>query len=205
MAASPVEFGHYEDLAWAGELVDTYRAEDLPLRFVDVGIARPDDLVDRGDRGRAIRHRGDRLCAADPEDAVGSGEVASRNHRGMRRGRQARDHILAAGHLGRNDCHDRCRKQRIAPARHVAADPLDRYHPMAEMDAGQRLDVERQDRCQLCLRKRRDPVNRELRIRARLSIEARHRRCTFRGRDLDGLDLDAVEALRIIDQGRVTP
>jgi hypothetical protein len=82
--------GDDENLARPGELVDADGAEHLSLGLVDIGVAGPDDLVHRRDALRAIGHRRDRLRPADAEDAVGAGEVAAGDHRGMRvGGRQA--------------------------------------------------------------------------------------------------------------------
>ena len=64
--------GDDEDLRRSGELIDADRPEHLPLRLVDEGIARPDDLVDGRHALGAVSQGGDGLRAADPEDAVGA-------------------------------------------------------------------------------------------------------------------------------------
>ena len=59
--------GEDEDLARAGDHVDADRAEDAPLGARDVGVAGAGDLVDGGNRLRAVGERADRLRAADRE------------------------------------------------------------------------------------------------------------------------------------------
>src|SRR3546814_19395103 len=46
-----------DDLARAGNRVDADAAEDRALGGGDIGVARPDDLVDRRNRRRAIGER----------------------------------------------------------------------------------------------------------------------------------------------------
>ena len=116
-------------------------------------------------------HRGDRLRAADPEDAVRARQVAAGDHRPVRVGRQAGDHLVAARDLGRHDGHDRRRQQRIAAARHVAADALDRDDPMAEMQARAQFDLKRQDGAELRLGEVADVVDGEFGVGARLRVE----------------------------------
>ena len=61
-----------------GDHVDADLAEHLPLGGGDVGVARPDDLVDRGDALGAVGKRRDRLGAADAIDLVDAGELGRR-------------------------------------------------------------------------------------------------------------------------------
>jgi hypothetical protein len=144
--------GEDEDLARARELVDAHGAEDLPFRLVHVGVPGADDFVDGGHGLRAVGHGGDRLRAADAEDAVGSREVTAGAHGRVRRRRQAGDHLLAAGDLRRHDGHDRRREQGIASAGNVAADASDRDEAMAR-DASRAAPRPRAaSSCQLGLR-----------------------------------------------------
>ena len=94
ISASPVWSATMKISRGPGKLVDADRPEDLPLRLVDEGVARPHDLVDCGHGFRSIGHRGDRLRAADPEDAVGARQMAAGDHCLVRVGRQAGDDLV---------------------------------------------------------------------------------------------------------------
>ena len=59
-----------DDLAGAGDHVDRHPAEDHLLGRRHIGVSRADDLVDAGDRSRAVRQGRDRLGAADLEDPM---------------------------------------------------------------------------------------------------------------------------------------
>ena len=109
-----------------------------------------------GDGLGAERHGGDRLHAAEHENLVGAAEMHRRHDRRMRPalvGRRAGDDLLHAGDARGDDRHVRRRHHRIAAARHVAADRVDRNVPVAEHDARQRLDFEIAHRVFLFLRK----------------------------------------------------
>ena len=67
--------GDDEDLGRAGDEVDADLPEQPALRLDDVRVARPDEEVDRVDRLRPERQRGERLDAAEDVDLVGAGEV----------------------------------------------------------------------------------------------------------------------------------
>ena len=93
----------------------------------------------------AERHGGDRLHAAEHVDLVGAAEMHGGDDRRMRPAlerRRAGDDAFDAGDLGGDDRHVRRGDHRVAPARHVAADRVDRDVAVAEHDAGQRLDLE---------------------------------------------------------------
>ena len=107
------------------------------------------------DRSGAERHRGDRLHAAEHVDLVGAAEMHRGDDRGMRPAaerRRAGDDALHAGDPRGDDRHVRRGDHRIAPARHVAADRIDRDVAVAEHDAGQRLDLQVLHRLLLLLR-----------------------------------------------------
>ena len=70
----------HQDLGRPGHHVDADRAEHAALRRGDVGVARADDLVDRGNGRGAVGERADRLRAADREHAVDAGELRGRKH-----------------------------------------------------------------------------------------------------------------------------
>ena len=61
----------------------------LALRFGDVRVPRPDDLVDGRHRVRSERHRRDRLGAADLHDARGAGLLRGVEHRRGGRSRRS--------------------------------------------------------------------------------------------------------------------
>ena len=63
-----------------GNGVDTDLAEDLTFRGGDIGVARADDLVDGGDRLRAVCEGRDRLRAADAIDLVHADKIGGRQH-----------------------------------------------------------------------------------------------------------------------------
>ncbi len=67
-----------DNLRGPGDHVDADDAEHPPLRRRDVGIAGPDNLVDRGDGLRPVGECGDRLRAADPIDLVDANDARRR-------------------------------------------------------------------------------------------------------------------------------
>ncbi len=147
--------GDDQRLGRPGEEIDADAAEQLPLGLGDIGVAGPDDHVDRRDGLGAERHGGDRLHAAEHENLVGAAEMHRRHDRRMRPAlerRRAGDDVLHAGDARGDDRHMRRRHHRIAAARHVAADRIHRDVPVAEHDAGQRLDFEIAQRLFLLLR-----------------------------------------------------
>ena len=137
--------GDHQRLGWPGEQVDADAAEQLPLGFGDVGVAGPDDHVDRGDRLGADRHGGNGLHAAQHVNLVRAAHV-HRCHDGrmcaaLERGRTG-DDAWAAGDAGRQHGHVRRRHHRVSAARHVAADGLDRDILVPEHDAWPGLDLQ---------------------------------------------------------------
>ena len=108
------------------EAVDAADAEHLALRFGDVDVAGPDDLVDGRDRRRPVRERGDRLRAAGGVQLVDAGQRAreqhGRVHAAVALRRRHDDDALDAGDLRRNHRHQHRRGQRRAAARDVRAD-----------------------------------------------------------------------------------
>ena len=101
------------------------------LATLDVGVAGPDDHVDRGDRLGAVGHRGDRLRAADPVHLLDAGEERGgeghRRRRDRRRpaARRARRSGTPATAAGIAVIRTR-RRVRGPPARHVEAGAVDR-------------------------------------------------------------------------------
>ncbi len=113
--------GDDHDLGRPGQQVDAAAAEQLPLGFGHVLVARPAQDVDRRHVPQAQRHQGQGGHAAEHEDPVGA-----RLGDGVDRGRiiaapfdrrRAGHHFPHAGHLGRNDAHLGRAEHRIASAR----------------------------------------------------------------------------------------
>ena len=147
--------GDDQRLGRTGEQIDADAAEQLALGLRHIGVAGTDDHVDRRDRLGAERHGGDRLHAAEHQDLVGAAEMHGGDDRRMRPAlerRRAGDDALHAGDPRGDDRHVGGGDHRIAPARHVAADRVDRDVLVAEHDAGQRLDLEVAHRLLLLLR-----------------------------------------------------
>ena len=93
----------------------------------------------------AERHRRDRLHAAQHVDLVGAAEMHRRDRLGMRAAlvrRRAGGDVADPGDPRGDDRHMRRGDHRIAPARHIAADPADRDVAVAEHDPGQGLDLD---------------------------------------------------------------
>ena len=76
--------GDDQRLGRPGKKIDADAAEQLPLGLGHIGVARPDQHVDRRDRLGAERHGGDRLHAAEHENLVGAAEMHRRHDRRMR-------------------------------------------------------------------------------------------------------------------------
>ena len=136
--------GDHEDFGRPGEQVDADAPVKLPLGFRHVGVARPDQHVDRRDALRPQPHGADRLDPAQDVDLVRAGE-SHRGHRfRVRRavgGRRAGGDAFHSGDLGGDHAHMRRSDHRVAPARHVAADAADRNVSVAEDHARDRLDL----------------------------------------------------------------
>jgi hypothetical protein len=77
---------HNEHLGRTGRKIDCDVARHEQLRLVHVGIAGPDDLVDRRDRVRAVRQSRDRLWPADRPHLVHAEQL-----------RRSRDETRAGG------------------------------------------------------------------------------------------------------------
>ena len=78
-------------------------------------------------------------------DLVGAAQMHRRDRLGMRAAlvrRGAGGDVPDPGDLGGDDRHMRRGDHRVAPARHIAADPADRDVAMAEHHAGQGLDLD---------------------------------------------------------------
>ena len=102
-------------------------AEHLPLRLDDVRVPGSDDHVDWTQRSRAECHRRDRLRAADRVDLVDLRD-RGRGQDGVvdvpvGAGRRTQHDFGNAGDAGRQRGHQHRRRERRAPAGHVAARP----------------------------------------------------------------------------------
>ena len=167
----------------------------------------PDEEVDRVDRLGPERQRGERLDAAEDVDLVGAGEV----HRGDRgvghapvERRRARRHPLDARDLRRDDAHVGGGDHRVAAAGHVRADARDRDVPVAEPDAGKRLDLEVDHRRALRPRERPHLLLAERDVVEHLGRDALEARRDLVGVEPEGLRLPAVEPRRVAPDGGVS-
>ena len=138
--------GEHRHLRRTREQVDPDPAEQLALGFGDVRVAGADDHVDRLEPLDPECHRGQRLHAAEREDAVGARGRDRVQHRRVDPGaaarRRAGDDGLDARHLGDEHGHERGGEHRHAPGRDVGADPSHRDLALTEADPGQRLHLE---------------------------------------------------------------
>ncbi len=122
--------GQHDQLARPGQHVDVHVAEHKLLGCGYVGVARADDLVDRGDGVGSERHCRDGLASADLEHSVDSGDVGRDQH--MRVGcasggrRRAGDYVTHAGYSSRYCAHEHGRRVSGSAARHVQADSRER-------------------------------------------------------------------------------
>ena len=138
--------GQHDDLGRAGDRVDADAAEHLPLGLGDIGVARPDDAIDRRDAGGAIGQRRNRLRAADPIDLRHAGAPRRGQHQRVQhaiRARHAHGDARHAGDARRDRVHQhRGRIGRLA-ARHIQADRIQRRPAHAQGQAGciRRLQV----------------------------------------------------------------
>ena len=199
--------GDDQDLRRAGDEVDADLAEQPALGLDDVRVARADEEVHRVDRLRPERERRERLDAAEDVDLVGAREV-HRGDRGVRdpaveRRRAGRD-ALDAGDLRRDDAHVRGRDHRVAAAGHVRADARDGNVPVAEPDAGKRLDLEVGHRRPLRLRERPHLLLAERDVVQHLVGNALEARGDLVGSQPEALRLPAVEAGRVPPDGGVS-
>ena len=121
--------GDDENFRRPGNHVDTDRAEDPALSRCNIGIARADDLVDGGNRPRAVGERRDRLRAADREGARDArkmrGGEDQRIPRPVRHGRN-HDDLGHARDLGRQRVHQHRRRVRSLAARNVQPHAVER-------------------------------------------------------------------------------
>ena len=118
-------------------------AADLALGFGDVGVARPEDLRDGGDRFGAESHGSNRLSAAHLINLINAAQTSRCENRIGNRRRRAENDAAAAGDLGRNAKHQHCGKERCRAARNIEADGADRASNLLTNDAGHGFDSDR--------------------------------------------------------------
>ena len=175
IAAAPE---HDEHLRRPRRKIDRDVARHEQLRLVHVRVPRPDDLVDRRDRIRAVRERGDRLRPADRPHLVDAEQLRRSGDEPRAGGRRDDDDPRDTRDLRRHGAHD---ERRDEPARHVDPDRFERNPAPLELDA--RLDLEPQIRGPLQLvpaadavRERQERSRRQTRRRRRRRAPARRRR-----------------------------
>ena len=199
--------GDDQDLGRPGDEVDADRAEELALGLGDVGVAGTDEHVDAVDRLGAKGQRGKRLHAAEHVDLVGAGKL----HRGDRgvgqppvQRRRAGRHAPDAGDLRRDDAHVRGGDHGVAAARHVRTDALDRDVAVTEPHAGERLDLEVEQRRALRLGEPAHLLLAELDVVDHLCGDAGDAGCDLVGVEPEVRRRPAVEPLRVLPDRRVT-
>ncbi len=110
-------------------------AEDGALREQHVDAPRPDDLVDPRDRLGAEDQGRDGPRAADPEDAVDTGQPGGHEHQGMQLpvalGGTGDDHLAHAGHARRHRGHVQ-RRRKWRASRDVDAHSVQWQHSLAQ-------------------------------------------------------------------------
>ena len=191
-----------QDLGRAGDEVDAHLPEQPALGLDDVRVARAHEEVDRVDRLGPERQRGQCLDAAQDVDLVCSGEMHGGDggvgHAPVERRRAGRDPLDACD-LGRDDAHVGGGDHRVAAARHVRADVLDRDVPMAQADTRERLDLEIRHRRALRAGERPHLLLAEGDVVEHLGRDPCEARRDLVGGEPEGLRLPAVET------GRVAP
>jgi hypothetical protein len=197
-----------DDLGGAGEgRGDADDAGHLALGDRHVDVAGAADDVDGPDRSRAVGHGGDGLGAADGVDLVDAGEGGGGQHGGRHGaggavGWDAQDDLAHAGHLGGHGRHEDGGRVGAAAAGHVDAGPVDGHRPAAHDEAAALVAVLG---AQLGAVEVLDGVAR----RGEGGDEARVRGgqggVEVCGRDPQGVELDAVEAGRVLAHGLVAP
>ena len=103
-----VPIGDDQDFRRARDHIDSDPAEDAPLGGGDIGVARPDDLVDSLDRSGSISERRHRLRAADPVNLVDPDQPGGGENQRVQdtvRRRHGHDQPLDPCHLGRDRVH----------------------------------------------------------------------------------------------------
>ncbi len=190
----------------AGQKIDPDAAEQLALGLGHIGVAGADDHVDGLDRFSAERHGGDGLHAAEDINVIGAAEMHGGDDGRMRPAlewRRAGDNAFHAGDLGGDDRHMRRGDHRVAAARHIAADRIDRDMLVAEHDAGQRLDFEVVHGLALLLREVADLGLRELDVLEIALGNLRNRALDLGRRQLEILRRPFVEFLRQFADRRI--
>ena len=121
--------------------------EQLALGLGDERVPRPDQHVDRLEAvDQPERHRCQALNPAQAQNRVGAGGLHRVQHRRVDaplalRWRAA-DDLFDAGDLRDEHRHEGGREHRIAPARHIRANRIDRNQLVAEQHAVAHLDLE---------------------------------------------------------------
>ena len=184
------------DLARARKLVDSYDAENLALRFVDILVTRPDDFVHFRHRLGSERHRSDGLRTAHPENTGGAREMCGVKNGGMHVRRGTHDDFGDPGHFRGNDGHLRRGQQGIAAAGHVASDASNGDEAMAEVQTRNGFDLQFGQGLELRLRELGDALDAEPHILEQLCVARETCSLDVIGRDFEGLNLDAVELAR---------
>ena len=196
--------GHDHNLGRSGEAIDTHRARNLSLREGHVHIAGARDHVDRTYRLGAVRHRRDRLRAADSIHLVDAGQrrgrKRDRGNRAVGPGRRTQRDLPHPRDAGRSRGHQHARRVRGPPTGDVTTGAVDREHSLGQPDAvaleGEAAGALRRVKCG-------DFAVRVVERPPDLAAGAGESRGERRGCNAQIVDLGTVEALGELPEGGV--
>ena len=200
--------GDNEYLRGSGDHVDADSAENAPFGGRDIGIAGTDDLVDRGNRRRAVGERRHRLRSAYRKGPRYAGKMRRGKHKRVPRaagGGYDHDDFRNAGNLGRNGVHEHRRRIRRLPSGNVQAHPLERAHllPHPRAVGVAHFPARRRLAALMLVKFANPPAGCDEGI-ARVAVEGIECRCKLRSKNLQGRDagrLDSIEQRRVFEHG----
>ena len=127
-----------QHLRRASDRIDADTAVNLALGLGDIGVTRPNDLIDFGHRRRAIGQGGHRLGATDPINLINAGDLGGgQDQRVDTAVRRRRDHHPAAdpGDARRDGVHQQRTRIGGAAAGHIEPRRRDGPPALTEADA----------------------------------------------------------------------
>ncbi len=175
--------GDGKDLARPGQGINPHLAKDLALGLVDKGVTRPDDFIHHRHALGSPGHSSDCLRAANFKDPVCACEMADRNHRRVRPGRQTGDNLFTSGDRGRHNRHYRRGEDRVAAPWHITSHRLDGNNAVSEMDAWQGFNLQRLHGGELGLSKAAHLLDSKFAVPAGLGVHLAERRFDLVGGD----------------------
>ena len=148
LASSTCDIGclidHNRDFTRSRKHIDTDIPVNHPLRGINVGIPRPDDLIHLGNGSRAIRHRSNGLRTTDCIDFIHtsdmrSGQCSIRWKTGFRLRRRTHNYPADTRNACRYSSHQHRTRIGRSPTRHVDSNACKRNNPLPEALAGNRV------------------------------------------------------------------